>query len=478
MNIGYVANFLGRLLLLFPAAFLFPIATALYYSESVTPFVAAIIVSAAIGAVMYLSSKGSQSFESVRYREAFAIVSLSWLLVSIVGAIPYLFCSISPVDAFFESISGFTTTGASVLVPEKLPNSILLWRSMTQWMGGMGIIVLFLAIFPSVARKGAPLFQAEYPGVITLKIKPRIRDTALSLYKVYLLLTIVEIIALTLLGVPFFDAVNHTFTTLSTGGYSTHSDSVAYFNDVRVEAVIAAFAALGGTNFALLYYLTRGEMRIFRDAEFRVYMFFIASFSLLIAFLNLDRYDVFDSIRYSAFQTISIMTTTGYTTADFDLWNDSARYLILILMFIGGSSGSTGGGIKVVRVYLLLQYAIQQIMRAAEPRTVRSVKYGDRVIKREQLEDLAAFFILYVFIFVLSSAIMALSGYDMITSISATAATLGNVGPGLGLAGAAENYSEFAEHVKLLLSLNMWVGRLEIFTVISLFIPSFWREKW
>jgi trk system potassium uptake protein TrkH len=480
MNTRYVLNFLGKLLILLSFAFIPPVLTAYYYDESLMPFLVSIVASLVSGSFLYLPTRSVEQikFETIRYKEAFAIVSLSWLFVSIIGAVPYVVVGVGIIDAFFESMSGFTTTGASVLIPEKLPKSILLWRSMTQWLGGMGIIVLFLAIFPSVARRGAPLFQAEYPGVILLKVKPRLRDTAVSLYKVYLFLTALEIAVLMLLGLSFFDAVNHTFTTLSTGGYSTHSESIAYFKNVNVEIAIAFFAALGGTNFALLYYLARRDFRILKDAEFKVYLSFLAFFALVLILVNLDRYDILNSMRYSMFQAVSIMTTTGYTTADFDMWNDSARFLMIVLMFIGGCSGSTAGGIKIVRIYLLLQYAVQQIMRTAEPRTIRSVKYGKKVLRKEQLEDLAAFFVLYVFIFVLSSMIVALSGYDILTSISATAATLGNVGPGLGLAGAGENYSGFSEHVKLLLTLNMWVGRLEIFTVISLFIPSFWREKW
>ncbi len=478
MNVRLVLNLIGKLLVMFSASFSLPLAVSFIYKEPYEPFLIAAGLALASGILLIFASRTKSEFESIRQREGFAVVALIWLLMSVFGAIPYLFYEVTAVDAFFESMSGFTTTGASVLTPEKYPKSLLLWRGMTQWIGGMGIIVLFLAIFPNVARKSATLFQAEYPGVTLSKIKPRIRDTAISLYKVYLALTVAEIALLYVLGLPLFDSVAHTFTTLSTGGYSTHSESIAYFSSPQVEAVIALFAFLGGSNFALLYMLSRGKAEILKNTEFRAYTAFIVISSLILAFLNLERYGLLDSLRYSTFQAISIMTTTGFTTADFDEWSDSAKMVLLLLMFIGGSSGSTGGGIKVVRVYLLIKYAIQQILRAAEPRRVRAVKFEGKVVKKEILDDIAAFFILYVFIFAISSLLLSICGYDIVTSISATAATLGNVGPGMGLAGAIENYAPFPDHVKILLSLNMWVGRLEIFTVASIFIPSFWKERW
>ncbi len=471
-----VLRLLGQLLSFFSLSFLLPTLVAIYYGESPLPFVLSLAI-AMLAALFMLAAFGRADIESVRAKEAFAFVAIAWLLVSLFGSLPYVFSGINPVDAFFESISGFTTTGASVLIPEELPRSLLLWRSQTQWMGGMGIIVLFLAVIPSVA-KAHFIFQAEYPGVTLEKLKPRIRDTALTLYKVYLLLTAIEIAMLVALGVTPFDAVCHTFTTLSTGGYSTHSESVAYFNDPRVEAVIAFFAFLGGTNFALIYFAIKRDFRILRDAEFRAYVLILAMAIITLTLINLERLEILESIRYSAFQAVSIMTTTGFTTYDFDEWSDAAKIILLVLMFVGGCSGSTAGGMKVVRIYMLVTHSLQRVLKAAEPRTVRAVRYGDRVVKRETIEDVAAFFVLYILIFVLSSVAVSLSGYDMLTSISATAATLGNVGPGMGLAGASEIYRHFDSHLKILLSINMWLGRLELFTVLAIFIPSFWREKW
>jgi len=473
MDIKYVCKTLGKLLTFFSFVFVIPISVAIYYTEDFKPFLLSALTSALIGLIMCCVKS---EMETPRYKEAFAVVSIGWLLVSVVGSIPYVLIGIKPIDAFFESMSGFTTTGASVLTPELLPKSVLIWRSLTQWLGGMGIIVLFLAFFPSIAKSGVTLFQAEYTGITVLKVKPRLRDTVISLYLTYMFFTVLEITVLKLLGVPIFDAINHAFTTLSTGGYSTHSESISYFKDFRVEFAIAFFAAIGGMNFALLYYLLRGDLRIFRDPEFRLYIFLILLFTTILTILNLKRFDFFNSFRYSIFQVISIMTTTGYTTYDFDLWSDSARFILLLLMFIGGCSGSTAGGIKVLRMYILTKYSAQQVLRSAEPKTVRLTKYGDLTVKRELIDSITTFFTLYIFIFIVSTLIIALFGYDIVTSISASAATLGNVGPGLGLAGASENYANFNDLVKLLLIFNMWVGRLEIFSVLAIFIPHFWRE--
>lgn len=455
---------------------LLPTAVSIYFNESYYPFIIAMAFSLILGVVLYLLKPES---EILRYKEAFAIVALGWLSVSFVGCVPYLVVGVSFIDSLFESMSGFTTTGASIFdVPEDLPKSILFWRALTQWLGGMGIIVLFVAVLPSVARKGAALFQAEYPGVGLERIKPRFRDIALILYSIYLLFTVSEFSLLYLLGLTPFDAITHTFTTLSTGGFSTHSESIAYFKNPAVEAVIAIFAAIGGMNFAIHYHLLKREWKYLKDLEFRVYLFILLLSILILTILNLEKFGMLESLRYSAFQAISIMTTTGYTTYDFDKWGDGARFVLLILMFIGGCSGSTGGGIKITRIYILAKYSILQIFKAAEPRIARTIKYGDIVIKKDIVDDVVAFFILYITIFIFSTLFITISGFDIITSASAVAANLGNVGPALGLAGAGETYSAFPSYVKLILILDMWIGRLEIFTVLSLFVPSFWREKW
>ncbi len=475
MNSPLVFRFLGRILIYFAVIFFLPAGVAYYYGESILPFIVAQIVSFGAGVVL-LAMKPEN--ELLRYKEGIAIVGLGWLFVSLVGSIPFIFFT-HPVNAFFETMAGFTTTGATIFDRvEELPKSILFWRSLIQWLGGMGIIVLFVAVFPAMSKRGEKLFYAEYPGLTLGRLKPRVEDTAIILYSIYLLYTLFEILALYILGLSLFDAVCHTFTTLSTGGFSTHSDSIAYFGDVRVEAVITLFMFLGGANFALHYYMLIARRNPLRDPEFRVYFTVVAVAIAVLTLINLDRFNAFESLRLSAFQAVSILTTTGYTTSDFDRWSDSARLILLILMFIGGCSGSTAGGIKVVRLTLLLKHSILQMFRAAEPRIVRIVRYGEEVVEKEQLDNIAAFFILYVLVFAFSSLILAISGLDMITSISSVAACLGNVGPAMGLAGAAETYALLPYHVKLVLALDMWIGRLEIFTVIPLFIPQFWMRKW
>jgi|Deesub1362A_J573_1020465.scaffolds.fasta_scaffold00236_4 trk system potassium uptake protein TrkH len=475
MNTGLVFNFLGKILIYFTFLYSIPIATAYLYSESVTPFLISVVVSITVGFTLHLIKPESDLF---RYKEGFAIVGLGWLLISLMGAIPYVVVGTPVVDAFFESMSGFTTTGATIFDRvEDLPRSILLWRSMTEWIGGMGIIVLFVAVFPSIAKKGHALLQAEIPGITVSKLTPRLKDTAMVLWAVYLLFTVVEVVLLYIAGLDIFDSINHAFTTMSTGGFSTHTESIAYFKNPVVELIIGLFMFLAGMNFALHYYLLKGKLKFTKDPEFRFYLAILLLAIIFLTFLNFNG-DVVESIRYSAFNAISVMTTTGYTTYDFDTWSDGARVILLMLMFVGGCSGSTAGGIKAIRIFLLAKYSVHQILKEAEPRTARVVKLGDETIKKDILDDVAAFFVLYVLIFAISTVLIVLSGLDMISSASAVAATMSNVGPGLGVVGASESYSALSPLVKLILIFNMWAGRLEIFTVFSLFIPSFWRERW
>jgi len=382
------------------------------------------------------------------------------------------------VDALFESMSGFTTTGATIYDRvETLPKSILLWRSMTEWVGGMGIIVLFVAVFPSIATRGYALLPAEVPGITVSKLTPRLKDTALRLWAIYLLFTVVEVVLLYFAGMSIYDAINHAFTTLSTGGFSTHTESIAYFKNPVIEMIIATFMLIAGANFALHYYLLKGRARLFRDPEFRFYITILIFAILIIFALNFNG-DVFTTLRHSAFNVISVMTTTGYTNFDFDRWNEGAKLILLALMFVGGCSGSTAGGMKVIRILVLAKYSIHQILKEAEPRTARVVKLGRETLKKDVIDDVAAFFVLYVLIFTISTILISLFGLDVISAASAVAATMGNVGPGLGVVGASESYAALHPFVKIVLFFNMWAGRLEIFTVFSLFIPSFWRERW
>ncbi len=477
MNTRLVVNYLSQIIIYFSIVFILPILIAFYYNEDVFAYLIPMSLCLFLGFIAYHLSKPES--EIAKYKEGYAIVGLGWLFVSILGSIPYIYYHTHPVDAFFETMSGFTTTGATIFNRvEVLPKSLLFWRGLTQWLGGMGIVVLFVAIFPALSKKGETLLQAEVPGLKVEKIRPKLRDTAIRLYATYMFLTALEILLLYTFGMSLFDSITHTFTTLSTGGFSTHSESIAYFQNPAIEAVIFVFMILGGTNFALIYLLLNRNFRFLKDTEFRFYIALILIASAVICILNLDRYPLTQSIRFSFFQTTSIMTTTGYTTVDFDKWSDSARLLILVLMFIGGSTGSTGGGIKVARIYLLSMHSLSQILKSAEPRTARIVRFNDEIVDKEILNNITAFFSLYILIFVISTLAVSLTGLDFITSVSAVSATLNNVGPGLGMVGASESYASLPTPAKLILAFDMWVGRLELFTVLSLFIPAFWRERW
>jgi trk system potassium uptake protein TrkH len=433
MNNGLVFNFLGRMLLYFSFLYSLPIIVAYYYREPLMPFIYSVIASIAVGICLFLIKPRSDVF---RYKEGFAIVGLGWLFISIMGAIPYVAVGTNVVDALFESMSGFTTTGATIFDSiEELPKSILLWRSMTEWVGGMGIIVLFVAVFPSIASRGYALLSAEVPGITVSRLTPRLKDTAIRLWAIYLLFTLIEISLLYLAGMSFYDAVNHSFTTLSTGGFSTHTESIAYFKNPVIELIISLFMFIAGINFALHYHLMKGKFMLFRDPEFRFYSSILLASILLVTILNFEG-DLLTTFRHSAFNTISIMTTTGYTNYDFDRWGDAAKLILLSLMFIGGCSGSTGGGMKVIRILVLAKYSVHQILKEAEPRTARVVKIGREALKKDIIDDVSAFFVLYVLIFLISTIIISLFGLDLLSAVSAVAATMGNVGPGLGVVGA------------------------------------------
>lgn len=395
----YVLATSGRVLLFFSFVILLPVPIALSQGENYLPFVLAFLLTSAVATTFILVSR-KERFELVTEKDAYVSVAMIWLLIPVFGSIPFLFYA-NPLDAFFESMSGFTTTGMSVLIPELLPKSILFWRSFIQWLGGFGIVVLALIFLPEVSRRQT-LFYAEYPGVVLPKIKPKTRDVALTIFQLYLTLTLFEVMLLYLLGLDLFNAVLHSFTTISTGGFSTSSESVAKFGDARIEALIAFFAFVGGMNFALVYAFTNKQLRSLADLEFRVYVAIVAIATLTVAILNLEHYgDFLRSLRFSGFQVVSFVTTTGFTTANVNEWSSSAKMVLLILMLIGGCSGSTAGGLKIVRFVILLKYVVTQTYKLIEPRTVRSIRYGSYALDKGVIEEIVTFFILYAFIFFL-----------------------------------------------------------------------------
>ena len=416
-------------------------------------------------------------------REGFTIVTLGWIMFSLFGALPFVISgSISSyTDAFFETISGFTTTGASILNDiESLSHGLLFWRSMTQWLGGMGIIVLSLVILPILGVGGIQLFSAEVPGPTPDKLHPRIKETAKRLWAVYALITIAEVILLVIGGMPLFDSVCHSFATMATGGYSTKQASIAFYSSPYIQYVITFFMIVAGINFSLSYLALKFRFkRIWKNEEFRAYLSFIAVFTLIITVglaITLKEQTLEKSFRDALFQVVSIITTTGFTTFDYLEWIPSTVILLLTLMFFGGSAGSTGGSIKIVRIVLVLKNGWLELKRLIHPNAIVPVRLDKEAVKPEIITNVLAFVSVYILIWVVGVIVVAFMGYNLETSLGAVAATLGNIGPGIGDVGPLYNYSHFSVFGKWFLSFLMLIGRLELFTVLVLFTRSFWKN--
>jgi trk system potassium uptake protein len=418
-----------------------------------------------------------------RPRDGFFAVTAVWVLAAAVGALPFLVHGTfaSPSDAFFESMSGFTTTGATMLLDiEAEPRSILLWRSLSQWLGGVGIIVLVVAIAPATGLASQRFFFAETSGPTAERLTPRIADTAKIIWGIYLALTAAGFVAYLAAGMPAFDAVNHILTTLATGGYSTRTASIAAFDSVAIEAVAIVLMVMAGVNFAFYWRALRGDANLFPQlAEIRAYLVILALAMLavaasLVASGDIDGFP--EALRASSFTVASVMTTTGYTTSDFDLWNDFARVGLLALMFVGGCAGSTAGGLKVIRVVLLGKSAAQEVRQQLQPKAVQVLRVRGRIYSEQVRRNVLGFFYIYVLVAVGGTLVMAALGLDLVTAGSSVAATLNVVGPGLGEVGSAESYAAVPEGGRWVLSGLMLLGRLEIFTVLVLLAPAFWRR--
>jgi trk system potassium uptake protein TrkH len=415
----------------------------------------------------------------IKRREGFAIVAIGWLFVAIFGALPYLFSgTLGPVNAFFESMAGFTTTGSTVMLDlAHVDRSILLWRSFTQWIGGMGVILLFIAILPTFGIAGSQLFDREFPGPISERIRPRVQVTARMLWSIYFILTDLEILALYFVAkMPLFDSLCTAFSTMPTGGFSPNPESIGGYLNPKAELIIMLFMFLGGMNFILHYSLLRKPRRILADKEFQVYCLFLFSATFIIAvdlYIHQFTNSLVDAFRYGGFHCISIMTTTGFTTANFDTWSHLSKIILLCLMFVGACGGSTGGAIKVIRVHVLLKYIGQRIRKILYPHALFVVKSGKKPISDDILQGIIAFIFSYNILFVVCSIAMTALGFDILSATSAVATTLGNVGPGFGLVSA--NFAAVPVSGKLILAFCMWVGRLELFTVLVLLTPTFWK---
>ncbi|PLX70836.1 MAG: potassium transporter [Denitrovibrio sp.] len=420
--------------------------------------------------------------EGVSTKDGFVLVTLSWLAASLGGSLPFYISGAIPsyTDAFFETISGFSTTGASILTNiEALPMSILFWRSLSHWLGGMGIVVLAVAILPLLGIGGMQLIKAEAPGPSVDKITPRITETAKYLWYIYVLFTVLQTALLMLGGMNLFDALTHTFGTVATGGFSTKNTSVAHFDSAYIDCVVTIFMVLAGVNFVLHFKLLTGRLKsIVINSELKAYLAIIFLATLFVAYtLHGNVYtNAADSFRYAAFQVASFTTTTGYATADYEQWPYFAQIILFMLMFVGGCAGSTGGGIKVIRIVTLLKQGINEMKYLVHPRGIFVIKLSGHTVKKDIVYAVSGFFFLYIFLVLTVTMIVATSGSDISTSFTTALATVGNIGPGFGMVGPTENYAFFPAYVKWVLSAAMIIGRLEIYTILVLFTPMFWKK--
>lgn len=496
MNFRLTLRVLGGLMMFLGVMLLTPIPFSLWYRTAdgfhdgaLWAFVASSLITVAVGAAAYrlVEARGDMT-----YREGFGIVTFGWIGYALFGSLPYLLVDVpgvaTPADAFFEAMSGFSTTGSTVLTGlDSLPRSLLFWRSMTQWLGGMGMIVLSLAILPFLGVGGMQLYEAEVPGPTKDRLSPRIQDTAKVLWAVYVLITAAEVGLLCIGGMNLFESLCHALTTMATGGFSTRDASLGDFNGF-LQVVVTVFMFLAGVNFTLHYQaLWRGTWRYWPSEEFRFYLAIAGSSTLLIALLLIVDPAIpgnpFVKLQQAAFQAVSLLTTTGYVTADYEKWPAMAQYILVALMFVGGSAGSTAGSMKVVRLLLVLKHAFLQLSRLIHPREVRILRLDKQPVSGEVIQSILGFFALFVTVFLVASVIMAAilppnadGSPELLTAATSVVSALGNVGPGLGTVGPTETYTELPMLGKLVLALCMLVGRLELFTVLVLFFPSFWRK--
>ncbi|MCK5469859.1 MAG: TrkH family potassium uptake protein [Cyclobacteriaceae bacterium] len=482
LNFKAIFSILGLLLMLNGGFMLMCLPVSIYYNDGDWhALLISGIFTLLIGLITYVLTK-NQSNGGLKKRDGYLVVTMGWLCMSLFGTLPYLISQEIPffTDAFFETLSGFTTTGASILNDiESIGKGILMWRSLTQWIGGMGIIVLTVAILPLLGIGGMQLFVAEAPGVTPDKLKPRITDTAKRLWLIYLGLTVFEAILLKIGGMNYFDSINHALTTMATGGFSTRNASVAYFTTPFIQYVIIVFMFLAGTNFTLTYFGLHGQLKkIWGNEEFRYYFSFSAGFVILITavvfFVTDNSFE--SSFRDSLFQLVSIVTTTGYVTADYTNWAPLLTVIFFMLMFVGASAGSTAGGVKVVRHVILLKNSIMELRRQIHPAAVLPVRLNKKAVSSDITFNIMAFMIIYFMVFAFGSILISALGYDFNTSVGAVATCLGNIGPGFGKVGPMDNFAFISIPGKWILSFLMLLGRLELFTVLILFTPYYWTK--
>lgn len=482
MNFRLIIYLVSALVFFLGLSMFLPLFVAIYYKDgSATSIFLSLVVTCGIGGAGMLWTRGQKHFY-LNHRDGVTIVTLGWLVAGLAATLPYLLAGAIPgfTDAYFESISSFTTTGASILTNiEHMPPALLFWRALTQWLGGMGIIVLSIAILPFLGIGGMQLYKAETPSPVVDKLTPRISETAKVLWKIYFFMTVFQILLLLLGGMSLFDSVCHSFATMPTGGFSPKNASVGHYQSIYIDFVILVFMFLAGINFSLHYKLFNGNVRQFyRDPEFRVYLSITGLFIFLVF---LDVYStiyprILDAFRYASFQVVSIITTTGFVTADYEKWPAFSQVILFVCMFLGSMAGSTGGGIKIMRIILLVKHCYLELIRIIHPHATTMVKLGNAPVSQTIMRSIWGFFLLYVGIYVLGVIALAGLDMDMISALSAMATCLGNVGPGLGSVGPMDNFAGVPLTGKWILIFSMLLGRLEIYTIIVLLMPAFWRK--
>lgn len=479
-NHNVIFKFLGLLLAIEALFMLMSLPFSFYYGEDFRPILYSAEITFFVGFAMWFFTRNYKD-KNVSRREGYIIVSLTWVVMSFFGALPFIFSGMvdNYTDAFFETMSGFTTTGASILTDiEIVPKGILFWRSMTHWLGGMGMIVLSLAILPLLGIGGMQLFVAEVPGPVPDKLHPRVAETAKRLWGIYVLLTFAQTILLMFGGMNLFDSLCHSFGTMATGGFSTQNASIANYSPY-IQYIIILFMIFAGANFTLHYFALKGKFeKVFKNEEFKYYIALLFGFGITIAvfliwFENLPFEKAF---RDSMFQVVSIVTTTGFVTTDYLQWTPFLWFIIFLLMFTGGSAGSTGGGLKIVRQMLLFKNINTELKRLIHPNAIIPVRLNGRSVSRDIIFNVLAFLVIYILIFAAGSLLMSMLGLDFETAIGSVASTLGNIGPAIGKVGPVHNYSHIPEAGKWFLSFFMLLGRLELFTILILFTPAFWKK--
>lgn len=495
LNLKVILHIMGLLLLFNGGFMLTAVFVSWYYEDGVTLQIsAAALLTCFLGTLLMFSTRGHR--KELKKREGYIIVTFGWIFMALSGMLPYVISEAIPsfTNAFFETMSGYTTTGASILNDiESIPRGILFWRSLTHWIGGMGIIVLAIAILPLLGIGGMQLFSAEAPGPSADKLKPRITDTAKRLWLIYVVYTIAETVLLKIAGMTMFDAVNHSLSTLSTGGFSTKNASVAYWNDNPViQYIICLFMFLAGTNFILSYFSFKGRIqKVLHDDEFSWYLSFIVLFTIVVGMIVYFQADVSlssiehpmvwgqaeSAFRHGLFQVLAIVTTTGFVTADYTMWSPFLTVFFFGLMFLGGSAGSTSGGVKVMRHIIMIRNGMAEFKRSLHPNAILPVRYNGKAINQDIVFNILGFFILYMLSFIIGALVFAFLGLDYVSAIGGAASSLGNVGPALGVLGPVNNYDVLPDAAKWWSAFLMLIGRLELFTVLILLTPFFWRNR-